>query len=210
MASLGQCKPGGQGVSQTRDFKVRGYMIVNAAGYLREAVQKESGEPGALRAIDKLSPEVRKALSEAKSAEWYPVSHLSEVFRAIAALGNGDEERARQYLVAAGSYNAREATNTFLRLLMRMLTPTIFARKVPDFWRRDCTQGRLEVNVSDNKFTCHVYDMEGFDHAIVGTVGYLSFAFEAMGKRVQHASLHGWSLSKPSADGAWMELRWAD
>src|SRR5688572_16476815 len=103
-------------------------MITNAAGYLRDVVQKESGEQAVARAMEKLSSGVRSALAEAKSAEWYPVAHLAEVFRAIAGLGNGDEERARQYLVAAGSYNAREATNTFLRLLMRMLTPTIFAR----------------------------------------------------------------------------------
>jgi hypothetical protein len=185
-------------------------MITNAAGYLKEAVEKKSGPEEAKRVIEALSSGTRATLAEAKPAAWYPVSYLSETFRAIAALGNGDQARAQEFLIEAGSYNAREATNTFLKILMRMLTPTIFAKKVPDFWRRDCTGGRLEVNVKDNRFTCHFYEFQGFDHAVVGTLGYLSFAFNAMGKRVERSSIHGWSLSKPAEDGAWLEIDWSN
>ncbi len=82
----------------------------------------------------------REIVASAKSATWYPVATLAELLNSIASLAKGDEAKARELLINCGKYMAREATNTFLRLLMRM-TPALFAKKLPDFWGRDCTRG---------------------------------------------------------------------
>jgi hypothetical protein len=183
-------------------------MVSHAANYLREALIEKGGEQEAKRVFAGLSQELRDVVSSPNPAGWYPVSLLSEITRSVAAMGEGNEDRARAALVRMGAANARAATNTFLRLLMRMLTPTIFARKLPDFWSRDCTSGRLEVDVSDRKLVCRLFNMTGFDHVVVTTAGYVGFAIEAMGKSIEKTTINNWSLETPCVDGAWLELSW--
>lgn len=192
------------------EFQVRGYMVVNAGKFLVDKAKELGGEQGGRRALERLSPETRATLEASKPAGWYPVHTISEVFGEIAGLANGDVNRARELLVQAGAFNAKEATNTFLKLLMRMLSPPLFARKLPDFWRRDCTRGRLEVDVTGRRLFCRFYEMEGFDHVVAGTAGFASFALEAMGKSVENVALEGWGLDMPWSEGASMELVWSD
>jgi hypothetical protein len=185
------------------NIQVRGYMVANAGGYLREAAG-----PDAARVFEGLSPQTRDAVSGAKPAAWCSVSLMSEICRNVAALGGGNEERARDLLVKCGRFIANEATNTFLKLLMRMLTPTLFAAKLPDFWRRDCTGGKLVVDVSEQKLGVRLHEIDGWDHVCVTTVGYVGFALEAMGKVVEKTTIHDWSLERPNQDGASFELLW--
>lgn len=110
------------------DARLRGYTLANAAGYLRQA-----GGGEGQRAFERLPNATREVCNSAKSAEWYPVTHMSDICEAVASLGNGSDERAKDELIKCGRHIAREATNTFLRLLMRMLTPERFAGKLPDF-----------------------------------------------------------------------------
>ena len=109
---------------------------------------------------------------------------------------------------SCGKFMAREATNTFLRLLMRMLTPNLFAKKLPDLWKRDCTGGRLQVQVDEQKLVCHIYDAEGYDHLAAVATGYATFALETMGKVVEKTTIHGWSVERPYQQGDWFELIW--
>lgn len=192
------------------EFQVRGYMVVNAGKFLVDKSRELEGEAASRRAMERLSPETRAALEGAKPAGWYSVNAISELFGQIAGLASGDEDRAREMLIDAGAFNAKEATNTFLKLLMRMLSPPLFARKLPDFWRRDCTRGRLEVEVTGQRLLCRFYEMEGFDHVVAGTAGFASFALGAMGKTVEKITLEGWGLDRPWSEGASMELAWKE
>jgi hypothetical protein len=185
-------------------IQVRGYTVSNAAGYLRKAV----GEQEAKRIFDGFSPQLQQAVVSAKPAGWLPVSCVAELYRAVAALGGGDEERARKELVSCGRFTANEATNTFLKLLMKMLTPALFAKKLPDLWSRDATGGKYVAEVYEDKIVCRLFEMGGFDHIAPVSLGYVQFALEAMGKTVARTALHGWSLDMPVADGSSFELVW--
>lgn len=185
-------------------IQVRGYTILNAATYLRHVL----GEQDAKRAIEKMSPGLQQTLGTATSAGWYPVAHVAELYRAIAALGSGDSTRARTELVKCGRFTANEATNTFLKLVMKVLTPSLFAKKLPSLWSRDATGGRFEVDVTEDRIICRLFEMDAFDHIAPISLGYVSFSLEAMGKKIQSSELHGWSLDAPSAPGTWFELRW--
>lgn len=171
-------------------------------------MQETLGEQRMSRIVEGLSPEARHAVQTAKPADWTAVSVQAEVLRALAAESAGDEARARDALIASGEYVAREATNTFLRLLMKMLTPALFARKLPDFWKRDCSRGRFEVDVTEQKLVCRLFDVGGFDHVPCTTAGFVKFALAAMGKSVAKVDVYNWSLAAPCADGACIELTW--
>jgi hypothetical protein len=186
------------------EFQVRGYTIVNAVKYLKHAL----GEEGARQVFEGFSPGLQHALTSAAPADWVPVSHISEAHRAIAALGKGDEDRARNELITSGRWIANEATNTFLKLVMKVLTPALFAKKLPKLWSRDATCGRYEVDVTEDRLVCRLHEMEEIDHMAPSALGYVTFALEAMGKKIESSKLHGWSLAKPNASGAWFELYW--
>src|SRR5262245_55331435 len=104
---------------------LRGYMISTAATFVRQtAASRGLPDP-----TDQFSPQLRSSLSGMTSVGWYPVHYIAEVNRVIAsALGGGDEVRARAELESCGRFMAVEATNTFMRLLMKVLTPTLFAK----------------------------------------------------------------------------------
>jgi hypothetical protein len=187
------------------DIQVRGYMISSTVGFIRD----RAGEQTATRLLSGLSPGTNKALGAVKSAEWYPVSIIAELNRAIATeLAAGDRERARVALADCGKFMAREATNTFLKLLMKMLTPSLFAKKLPDFWKRDCTGGRLVVDVEEQRLRCRFFDAKGYDHLGAVATGYAWFVLEAMGKTVENAVLNDWSPSEPNVDGVSFEIFW--
>jgi hypothetical protein len=188
----------------SKEVNVRGYIVAKSAAYLRSLVSDAEGR----RIFEGLSPAVQHAVSQAKPADWMPAAHSSEILRAIAALSKGNDDHARDELVKCGRYIANEATNTFLKLLMKVLTPNLFAKKLPSFWSRDATAGRYEVDVTDEKIVCHLKEMEPFDHIAPIGVGYVSFALEAMGKTIRKSNLHGWSLATPNASDLWFELYW--
>lgn len=192
-------------VSQ-RDFQVRSYTVSSCAAYLREVAGEQEGK----RILDGLSPQVRQTIAAADaSAVWCPVSVLSEVLDAVAARGNGDEDRTRDMLIKCGSFMAHEATNTFLRLFMRMMTPSLLAKKLPDMWRRDCTHGTLVTELGDQKLSCRVLETDGFVHAPCTIAGFVTFALGSMGRSIVKTTVHGWSLQTPNPSDGRIELVWA-
>jgi hypothetical protein len=183
--------------------QMRGYGILSAVAYLRKA----AGEQQAQRILDGLSPETKKELGTATEANWCSSKSVAELYTAIASLGNGDEKAAQTHLIECGKHAARDASNTFLRLLMKMLTPKLFAKKLPDIWARDCTVGKITTEVFEDKIRNHLTGVAAFDHIGPVCVGYVTFALEAMGKSITKTELHGWSLAAPATD-CWFEVCW--
>jgi hypothetical protein len=95
-------------------------------------------------------------------------------------------------------------------MFLRILTPALFAKKLPDVFRRDFSGGRLEVNVTDHTMTCKMFDMPGFEHAGALCPGFASFPLESMGKKIDKVTVHDWSLARPNVNGTWYELSWKD
>ena len=188
-----------------QEFVVRGYAIRNASSYLHQAL----GDRDARGVVEQLTPAARQTIDTARSADWCPVSVLSELTTALAASTAGDDVRARQRLVECGEHMGREATNTFFRLVLRMLTVPLFVKKVSDFWQRDHSRGRLALrDLTDRSLTFETFDMAGFNHAVCTSAGFVSFVLTSMGKSVRDVKISGWALDRPCADGASFQLTW--
>jgi hypothetical protein len=191
-------------MTETQDFRVRAYMVRSTAAYMGEKL----GEQVVARMVQGLSPEARGAVTDLKPADWCSVSAYAELLRALAAESKGNSDQARDTLIACGEYVAREATNTFLKVLMKMLTPGLFAKKLPSIWRRDCSGGNFEVDVTDTKLICKLSDIKGFDHVPCTAAGFVRFGLTGMGKTIEKVEIHNWSLSNPCAEGACIEFTW--
>jgi len=178
-------------------------MLQNTLDFMRD-------KPAAHDALAQVPAATLQMAAGLAPAAWLPGEYYVDTLRKLAAVANGDNERARELLIESGVYVARTATNTFLRLLMKMLTPNLFAKKLPDFWKRDCTIGRLEVEVAPPKITCRFIDMAAFDHAACTGAGFLSSAFQAMGKTIEKIEIKEWSLLKPGGEHCTVELTWSE
>jgi hypothetical protein len=186
-------------------MNARGYLYISSVRFLEEKL----GKAEASRALEAASPELRNILANAKDIDWYPMPTSAELNRIIGAeLGKGDEDRTREAIISLGKHMAYEATNTFLRLIMRVLTPSLFAKKLPDLWRRDFDGGNVEVEVDERRLIGRLSNVKGFDHCACTAVGFASFALQNMGKSIAKTTLHGWSLADPGPEKAWFELEW--
>lgn len=186
----------------------RGYLISHTADYLKDNL--DGAEWG--RRVASMSPELQRIVGgDVKPAGWYPISLLNEINRVVTStVGRNEDEAAKEALYTCGRYISREATNTFLKMVLRMLTPGLLVKKLPDVFRRDFSAGRLTADLSEKTLTVRIFDMPGLDHVIVTSAGFVTNAFEAMGKKVDKLTIHEWSLAEPSRNGAWFELTWKD
>lgn len=192
-------------MNKVSDFQGRGYIFQATFKFLRET----AGERKTAEILESVSPALRQVATTAQPAAFYPMPVFAELNRALVThLAGNDEEKAKKILIQCGRYIGREASNTFLKLLMRMLTPKLIVKKLPDFWRRDVTGGRVEVRPSDNGLQCFMYEIEGYDHCCPLSAGWQEFNLEAMGKSLESTIVRKWSLAEPSQNGTSFEITW--
>ena len=191
-------------MSETSDLRARAYMARSTAAFMGATF----GSRKADQILEGLSSAARAATTELKPADWFSVNVYAELLNALAAQSNGNVDDARDNLIGCGEYVAREASNTFLKMLMRILTPSLFASKLPTLWRRDFSGGRLEADIQQDRLVCRMFEIKGFDHAPCTAAGFVKFAFGSMGKAIDRVQVHNWSLAEPCAEGASIELSW--
>jgi len=192
-------------MSESSSMQGRGYVLAATVSFLNETV----GPANSQQIINGLSSDLRRVVQNVQPAEFYPITLFAELNRALVQhLAGDDEEKARQVLIQCGRHMGREASNTFLRLLMKMLTPKLIVKKLPDFWRRDFTFGRIEVQTSERGLQCFLFDMPGYDHCCPLSAGWQEFNLEAMGKTLEKTAIHKWSLAEPYQQGTSFEIHW--
>jgi hypothetical protein len=185
-------------------FQTRGYFMMTTLKYIREVVP----EPKRSAIMRQISPETIRFAETVKPTDWYPVTRNAEVLGAIVAANEGDEEAALKDLIGTGIFAAQEATNTFLKLLMKVLTPGLFAKKLPSLYQRDNSRGRVTVEADDRRLVCRIDDAAGYRHLGPVSMGWATYALEQMGKKLQDSKIHGWSLATPDPDTVSFELHW--
>lgn len=193
---------------QTNEAKTRGYSMTAGWGYVDSTYDVATRE----KLLEHLSPTVRAAVGTYREIEFYPIVHFSELLDGIARVASTDAAQAEAELTACGSFIARHATNTFLRLIMRVITPSIFAKKIPSLWSRDNTRGEFSVDTSranDGFMVFTLADIDDFAHVGPVAKGWISFAMTTMGRKTESVTLSGWSLENPSPPSVEIRLQLA-
>lgn len=187
---------------------MRGYGITQALAF----VESDHFDAAERRRIwDVVPRDVKSAISGIKPAEWYPRQYIMHIFTGIAGVKNDDEGSERD-LAACGKYMANEATNTFLKLFMKIMTPAIFAKKLPEIWLRDHRgSGHFEVESLDaagGTLTAVLVGVDGFDHVGPIGIGYMDFCFTAMGVSDLEVRQSGWTIASPCPHRVSYEVTW--
>jgi hypothetical protein len=95
---------------------------------------------------------------------------------------------------------------------MKILTPTLFAKKVPELWERDHRgSGHFEADVShadEGRIGMKLVGADGFDHIGIAAIGFITFGLNNMGKTNIQVKQTGWSLATPSPHEVAYEITW--
>lgn len=185
----------------------RGYGIKQVVDYIDRTYDQETRD----RVYATLPDDVRDALPNLDPAKWYPWRYNAAMFEGVAST-QSEEGAVYDELVRCGESIAVEATNTFLRFLMKILTPKMFATKIPEFWSRDNKGGRFDVDLSEadqGRIRLSLSGVEGYNHIGVGAIGWITFGMKATGKNAT-ITQSGWSLETPGPDKISYLVTWTD
>jgi hypothetical protein len=184
---------------------------IKAYGFVAtcEFVEKNYDDAARKRIFGALSPPTRAFLEIAKKQQWASPSYSAELWTAI--VKEHPPDQAADQLVKVGRYMGAFATNTYLKLLMKMLTVKMFAKKFPDIWQRDANFGRVELGdlaeIGDGKLTIHFKDL---NWAYFGPIcnGWFSFSLETMGLKGLKVETANWSIQNPDPGELTYRVSW--
>src|ERR1700722_8696935 len=117
---------------------IKGYSVRASAQFILEEEGLSDHMPAEFLQV------VAAKTSTLKPGHWYPRAEVMTLWRAVAEAGDS-EATAYDNLVRCGEFSANAAAGTFLKFLLKVLTPRMFARKLPDFWAHDHQGGHIEV-----------------------------------------------------------------
>lgn len=154
--------------------------------------------------------EVLQEVSNLSAVDWCPISYTVSVLEAIGSAKSAPEESYRD-LVACGKFVSTEAANTFYKLLLKVVTPPIFFRKIESFWSRDFSgAGTWDKHLDDtkNEAELQLSGVEGISHLAPVTEGFLRNIMEAMGYTSTSIETKGWSPEQPAPDRIQFHITW--
>ena len=186
---------------------IRGHVIIHTASFLR--TQSDHSRSQAIES--ELSAPVRSALEHLAPAKWYPRQFQVELLNALAAVrGHGDATYGELMRCGAGMV---AVDNEFFRLLMKVLTPELFIKKLAKFWQRDHRHsGSFELKSLEGGGVggrLQMRDVAGYDHAAILWLGWLKRMLEVISGRHSEVRQSGWSWSNPAPSEIIYEVKWA-
>jgi len=185
---------------------MRGYIVQSCVAH----VDRRYEATAKARIYAALPADVRARVGRYNDVEWVPRGHGAAFFRGI-ALNESGEDAAYRALFDCGRSIADAATHTFMKLLLKIITPALFAKKATDFWARDHRGGQLVADPSrldENRMLLHLTDVEGFDFMAPTAAGFFTCTFEAMGKTAVDCKVSGWSMVRPGPRDVTYDLSW--
>jgi hypothetical protein len=185
---------------------IRGHVIQQTVKFFRSECDPDL----ALRIDAALPLELKTQLRELVPGAWYPRRHEVEILQAVAHV-HGDEESARRTLLRCGASLA-VGNNEFMKLLMRVLTPELFVRKLASFWNRDHQHSgsyRLDrVDVDARSASLSLSGVSGYTHSALLWHGFIEQIFREICSAGCEVRQQGWTWSNPAPDVIAYEVAW--
>jgi hypothetical protein len=174
-----------------------------------EYIDKNYDEAARKRIMGALSPAGQSFLPTAKKAQFAAPSYSAELWTAIAQEHPSD---TFDQLVKLGRYQGAYATNTYLKLLMKMLTVKMFAKKFPDIWSRDANFGKFVVGdlaeIDKGQLKLGFQELGSFPYFGPITEGWFAYSFEVMGLKNVKVALQDWSTQNPDPGHLMYHVTW--
>jgi hypothetical protein len=185
---------------------------IKAYGFVgtMEFIDKNYDPATRQRILDSLTPETRRFIEGMKKAQWAPPLASTELWAGITR-ESGDPQKARDELVKTGRHMGSFATNTYLKLLMKMLTIKMFAKKIPDIWARDANFGKVIVDlgqVDSQRIRIDFKDLGAYPYFGPVCQGWFAFSLETMGIKNVKVELENFSMENPDPGELTFRVTW--
>lgn len=185
------------------ESNVRGYAIRAATRFLLDHDDVRSGVPGDV--LEKI------ALAEPslQAGDWYPRSQLRAIYETIAKAAPSDAE-AYARLERCGAATADAAIAGYMRLVLKILTPRLFAAKFPGFWARDHQNGKASVHFpeGDSYMLFEIAEVGDFSHIGPVAAGLVKATMTLVCGKPVEIKCEPWSLAKPAPAEVKIAARW--
>jgi len=186
---------------------IRGHVLDHAARFYRTTYD----QPTAVRIDGQLSIELKSTLDSMSRAEWYPRRYLVEMLSAIATV-RGSNDGTYAEIVRCGRSLA-EPNDEYSRLLMQVMTPELFLKKLPRFWERDHQgSGAFEIESSaDGGHSARVTlrGIKNYDHAALLWLGFIQGVLVQLRTPGLSVAQRGWSWDNPGPQDVTYEVKWS-
>jgi hypothetical protein len=188
----------------------RGHVIMHTATFLQQSASMKA--PGVEA---ETSLELRTELEGMTAATFYPrrlhTELLSMLATARGTAGTGNDPGYTNILRCGAALLSPE--NQFSVLLMKVLTPDLFIKKLPRFWQRDHgTSGRCDVqNLDSAAHRAHVRltDVAGYQHIGIFWLGWLSGMLRELTGTAPDVRQTGWSRDATGPNEIVYEVNWS-
>jgi len=182
-------------------------MVISPLTYLRA----HYGD-GAAEVEARIPADVRARLNEVTDVGWYPRSYTVAIYRAIAEHTRAKGADVRKAIFDMGHGVAQRALETFLKLVIKVMTPEVFVRKIPDVWLRDHRGGYLKTDTSDvanNHVVFNLKDIAGYEYIGGSLPGFQTATLTALGcKNLRHEC--DWTPENPGPAEVTCHFYWTE
>jgi hypothetical protein len=186
---------------------IRGHILAHTVRFARAHLDWSGSE----RLASQLSVELSSVLEGVTGAGWYPRKYQVELLHAFAS-ARGRSEVAYGDLILCGSAMAA-VDNHFMSLLMKVMTPELFVRKLPMFWKRDHQgSGAIEVAAfadGSTEASLKLTGVSGYDFAAVLWLGWIKHVLDGLCSGRADVSQTGWSWPNPGPAEVVFDVRWS-
>ena len=129
----------------------------------------------------RMRQETRDMLAAVKRDEWRPMAHVADINAAIYA-SSKDPTTGYNDIIGTGKAIADYAAGTYVRLLIKLMSPKIMASKWPDIWKKSHNFGDMKCKLeADRSLRMTLDDVRDYTHIGPCFVGFLTFSLNAMG-----------------------------
>lgn len=182
----------------------RGHVIMHTAAFMQQ-----NGPSGGHSTDGETSVTLRSGLDDMTAAGFYPRRFHTELLSTLASARHGDAGYARVLRCGASLLSLQ---NDFSVLLMKILTPDLFIKKLPRFWLRDHGSfGTCEIDALDpgmREARVRLSGVAGYDHIGIFWLGWLQ---GMLGELVATADVRqtGWSRQDSGPSEIIYEVKWS-
>lgn len=189
------------------DAMIRGHVLEHVARFYRSSYDHSV----AARVEGELSVEVKAVLEAVSKADWYPRRYLVELLKAFETVRGSGDAVYDDFLSCGASL--AQASNDFSRLLIKLMTPELFVKKLPRFWTRDHKgSGALEIEppvAGQRAARVTLRNVKHYDHGAILWMGFIQGVLAQLGTSQLSVRQDGWSWSSPGPQEVVYEMRWS-
>ncbi len=193
-------------VTVTDERKVKSYGLFGMLQFIEKNYPKDVQA----EILDSVPQEVRDFIAGGPEQLWVPPLYPASVWQAMIKREASDDA-AYDTLVRCGRNMGEYATNTYLRLLLKVISMKMLAKKYPTIWRMDANFGDMSTDTSDikqGKLKIFLNNLESYPYFGPICVGWFKYSMDAMGLKDVKVELHDWTMAEPDPGKLTFHVTW--